>query len=99
MGLSIGHPETESSNLVSQAKPNENLNKYLQKNSKGEAEGPGRMGSKLEYAQRVAAKNIPTFIADGKKEKTIIAIFEGKNVGTLVAITAKIFSEDEIKTN
>ena len=47
------------------------------------------MGSKLDYAQQAAAKNIPTFIANGKKDRTIIDIIEGKNVGTKVTLEEK----------
>jgi glutamate 5-kinase len=85
-GLYNGHPDAENSNVVSHVNPDENLDKYIQKNTKGEAEGRGGMGSKLEYAQRVAAKNIPTFIANGKKERTIVDIIDGKDVGTRVAL-------------
>lgn len=85
-GLYNGHPDAENSNVVSHVNQYENLDKYIQKNTKGEAEGRGGTGSKLEYAQRVAAKNIPTFIAKEKKERTIIDIIDGKNIGTRVAI-------------
>lgn len=85
-GLYSGHPDAKNSNLVEHVNPDENLNKYIQDNAKGEAEGRGGMGSKLEYAQQSAAKNIPTFIANGKKDHTIIDIIDGKKVGTRVAI-------------
>ena len=44
------------------------------------------MGSKLDFAQQAAANCIPTFIANGKIDRTIIDIIEGKNVGTKVAL-------------
>lgn len=44
------------------------------------------MGSKLDYAQKAASNNIPTFIANGKKKNTIIDIIEGKSVGTKVSL-------------
>ncbi|MFT4741728.1 MAG: glutamate 5-kinase, partial [Marivirga sp.] len=51
---------------------------------KKEGEGRGGMGSKLNVAKRTAAKNIPTFIANGKQENCIIDIVHGKEVGTRV---------------
>ncbi|GAL82334.1 glutamate 5-kinase / RNA-binding C-terminal domain PUA [Algibacter lectus] len=44
------------------------------------------MGSKLDYAQQTAANNIPTFIANGKSDNTIIDIIDGKAVGTKVSL-------------
>ncbi|WP_165749907.1 glutamate 5-kinase [Cellulophaga sp. Z1A5H] len=89
-GLYSGHPDEKSSSLVDHVSPDENLNKYIQDNTKGEAEGRGGMGSKLEYAQQSAANNIPTFIANGKKDHTIIDIIDGKKVGTRVALKKEI---------
>ncbi|WP_158975212.1 glutamate 5-kinase [Cellulophaga sp. L1A9] len=89
-GLYSGHPDEENSSLVDHVSPDENLNKYIQDNIKGEAEGRGGMGSKLEYAQQSAANNIPTFIANGKKDHTIIDIIDGKKVGTRVALEKEI---------
>jgi glutamate 5-kinase len=51
---------------------------------KGEAEGRGGMGSKLHIAKQTATKNIPTFIANGKRDNIIIDIVEGKQVGTRI---------------
>lgn len=85
-GLYTGHPDAENSDLVQNVDPNEDLNKYIKDSNKKEAEGRGGMGSKLDYAQQAAAKSIPTFIANGKKDNTIIDIIDGKNVGTKVAM-------------
>ncbi len=85
-GLYTGHPNAENSDLVQHVKPEDNLDKYIKDSNKGEAEGRGGMGSKLDYAQQAAAHNIATYIANGKKENTIIDIIEGKNVGTKVAM-------------
>ena len=85
-GLYTGHPNEENSNLVQHVDPNDNLAKYIKDSNKQEEEGRGGMGSKLDYAQKAAANNIPTFIANGKKDHTIIDIIEGKNVGTRVAL-------------
>ena len=85
-GLYTGHPEAESSDLIRNVDPGEDLNKYIQDNNKGEGEGRGGMGSKLDYAQQTAANNIPTFIANGKSDNTIIDIIDGKAVGTKVSL-------------
>lgn len=85
-GLYTGHPEEDSSDLVKNVDPDENLNKYIKDNNKAEEEGRGGMGSKLDYAQQAAANNIPTFIANGKKDNTIIDIIDGKSVGTKVSL-------------
>jgi glutamate 5-kinase len=85
-GLYTGHPSVESSDLVQYVNPEENLDKYIKDGNKREEEGRGGMGSKLDYAQQAAANRIPSFIANGKKDHTIIDIIEGKNVGTKVAL-------------
>jgi glutamate 5-kinase len=85
-GLYTGHPESEKSNLISDVNPDENLDKYIQENNKKPGEGRGGMGSKLDYAQEAAANNIPTYIANGKRDNTIIDIIDGKSVGTKVAL-------------
>lgn len=85
-GLYTGHPDAESSNLIENVDPREDLDKYIRDSGKLEGEGRGGMGSKLDYAQQTAAHSIPTFIANGKKENTIIDIIEGKSVGTKVSL-------------
>lgn len=88
-GLYTGHPHAETSDLVTHVDPAENLGKYIKDSNKQAEEGRGGMGSKLEYAQQAAAKSIPTYIANGKTDHTIIDIIEGKNVGTKVALENK----------
>ncbi|GAA3567749.1 glutamate 5-kinase [Snuella lapsa] len=85
-GVYTGHPESETSDLIKHVDPDENLDKYIKDSNKREEEGRGGMGSKLDYAQQAAAKNIPTYIANGKRDNTIIDIIEGKNIGTKVAL-------------
>lgn len=85
-GLYTGHPEAEDSTLVHNVNPEEDLDKYIEESNKKEEEGRGGMGSKLDYAQQAAAKNIPTYIANGKKENTILDIINGKAVGTKVSL-------------
>ncbi|TXE13943.1 glutamate 5-kinase [Seonamhaeicola algicola] len=85
-GLYTGHPEEDDSSLVKDVSPEEDLCKYIKDSGKVEGEGRGGMGSKLDYAQQAAAKNIPTFIANGKKDNTIIDIIDGKAIGTKVSL-------------
>ncbi|MDN3665502.1 glutamate 5-kinase [Algibacter miyuki] len=85
-GLYTGHPESASSDLIKNVDPGDDLDKYIQDNNKGEGEGRGGMGSKLDYAQQTAANNIPTYIANGKSDNTIIDIIDGKAVGTKVSL-------------
>lgn len=85
-GLYTGHPEEDSSNLITNVEPDEDLNKYIKDSNKAAGEGRGGMGSKLEFAQQAASKNIPTFIANGKNRNTIIDIIDGKPVGTKVSL-------------
>ncbi|MFT4847728.1 MAG: glutamate 5-kinase [Sediminicola sp.] len=85
-GLYTGHPDSENSNLIENVDPRDDLDKYIKDISKSEGEGRGGMGSKLNYAQETAAHSIPTFIANGKRDNTIIDIIEGKNVGTKVSL-------------
>lgn len=85
-GLYTGHPEEDGSDLIKNVEPYEDLNKYIKDSNKAAGEGRGGMGSKLEFAQQAASKNIPTFIANGKKSNTIIDIIDGKPVGTKVSL-------------
>lgn len=85
-GLYTGHPDAENSKLIKTVNPNENLDKYIKDNDKAEEEGRGGMGSKLDFAQQAAAKNIPTYIANGTKDNTIIDIIDGKSIGTKVSV-------------
>ncbi|WP_209404322.1 glutamate 5-kinase [Pseudozobellia sp. WGM2] len=83
-GLYTGHPDDEDTEVITNVSIEENVEKYVKTVKKGEAEGRGGMGSKLNIAKQTAAKNIPTFIANGKKENVILDIVAGKNVGTKV---------------
>ncbi|MDD7887036.1 glutamate 5-kinase [Flavivirga sp. 57AJ16] len=85
-GLYNGHPDADSSDLIKNVAPEEDLNKYIKDSNKAEEKGRGGMGSKLDYAQQAASKNIPTFIANGKNDNTIIDIIDGKSVGTKVSL-------------
>ncbi|MFC2110034.1 glutamate 5-kinase [Bacteroidota bacterium] len=85
-GVYNGHPDAHNTDLIKNINPNEDLNKYIKDSNKDEGEGRGGMGSKLDYAQNAAANNIPTYIANGKKDNTIIDIIDGKNIGTKIAL-------------
>ena len=85
-GVYTGHPEDASSDLIKNVSPGDDLDKFIKDNNKAEEEGRGGMGSKLDYAQQAAAQNIPTFIANGKKDNTIIDIIDGKATGTKVSL-------------
>ena len=85
-GLYTGHPEESDSDLVKNVNPDDDLDKFIKDSNKAEEEGRVGMGSKLDYAQQAAAKNIPTFIANGKKDNTIIDIIDGKAIGTKVSL-------------
>lgn len=81
-GLYTGHPDDPDSRLLNEVKVDENVEKYVQESEKGEAEGRGGMKSKLKIAKDTAAKNIPTYIANGKRENVILDIVKGKSIGT-----------------
>lgn len=85
-GLYDGNPDKEESKVIREVEPHEDLAKYISEGNKEEGEGRGGMGSKLGYAQMAAAKNIPSYIVNGKKENIIIDIIEGKKVGTKVSL-------------
>lgn len=84
-GVFNGHPDLESSEVINTIAPEENLDKYIKKSNKKAGEGRGGMGSKIGFAQQAASNNIPTYIANGKRENVILDIIEGKKVGTKVA--------------
>ncbi|QED36561.1 glutamate 5-kinase [Antarcticibacterium arcticum] len=81
-GLFTGHPEDEESEKLNKVSINENVEKYVQESGKGEGQGRGGMKSKIKIAKSTAAKNIPTYIANGKRPNVILDIVSGKKVGT-----------------
>lgn len=81
-GLYNGHPDDENSEKIDEVKVNENVEQYVQESEKGEGQGRGGMESKLKIAKGTAGKDIPTYIANGKRENVIIDIIDGKEVGT-----------------
>lgn len=81
-GLYTGNPDKEGSELLRHVKVDQDVEKYVQENNKGEGEGRGGMASKLKIAKATASRDITTYIANGKREDIIIDILEGKEVGT-----------------
>ncbi|AEH00390.1 glutamate 5-kinase [Lacinutrix sp. 5H-3-7-4] len=81
-GLYTGHPEDKNSRKLTEVTVDQNVEKYVQSNSKKEGEGRGGMASKLKIAKVTAKKNIPTYIASGKRENVIVDIINNKQVGT-----------------
>jgi|SRR5690606_23261951 len=81
-GLYNGHPEDEESEKLNEVEIHENVEKFVQKSDKGEGQGRGGMESKIKIAKSTAAKNITTYIANGKRKNVIIDIVSGKKVGT-----------------
>ncbi|MEQ8624172.1 MAG: glutamate 5-kinase [Vicingaceae bacterium] len=83
-GLYDGHPEDNDSRLIKSVTTNQKVEQFIQSSQKKEGEGRGGMGSKLNVAKKTAAKNIPTYIANGKQDDSIIDIVHGKDVGTRI---------------
>ncbi|SHF92190.1 glutamate 5-kinase [Salegentibacter echinorum] len=81
-GLYTGHPEDNDSEKLNNVQVDENVEKYVTESGKGEGEGRGGMESKIKIAKGTAAKDIPTYIANGKRRNVILDIVAGKPVGT-----------------
>ncbi|WP_412560028.1 MULTISPECIES: glutamate 5-kinase [Winogradskyella] len=81
-GLYTGHPDDDNSKILNVVKTNENVEKYVQASNKKEGEGRGGMASKLKIAKGTARKDIPTYIANGKRENVIVDIVKNKQIGT-----------------
>jgi len=82
-GLYTGNPENDNSQLINEVPLDFNVDQYIQESKKKEGEGRGGMKSKVKVAKKTAKKNIPTFIANGKHDNTIIDIvIKNENVGT-----------------
>ncbi|EPR74748.1 Glutamate 5-kinase [Winogradskyella psychrotolerans RS-3] len=81
-GLYDGNPDDDDSRILNTVITNQDVEKYVQASDKKEGEGRGGMASKLKIAKGTANKNIPTYIANGKKENIIVDIINNKEVGT-----------------
>lgn len=85
-GLYTGHPEDDDSEKLNNVQIDENVEKYVQESRKGEGQGRGGMESKIKIAKSSAAKNITTYIANGKTKNILLDIMAGKPVGTRFSI-------------
>ncbi|MFT5666668.1 MAG: glutamate 5-kinase [Vicingaceae bacterium] len=83
-GLYSGNPDDEDSRLIKSVTTDQEVEQFIQSSKKKEGEGRGGMASKLSIAKKTAAKNIPTYIANGKQDDSIIDIVHGKDVGTRI---------------
>ena len=83
-GLYSGNPDDENSRLIKSVTTDQKVEQFIQSSEKKEGEGRGGMASKLSIAKKTAAKNIPTYIANGKQDDSIIDIVHGKDVGTRI---------------
>lgn len=81
-GLYTGHPDHKDSVKLHEVKTNQNVEKYVCASDKKEGEGRGGMASKLRIAKVTARKNIPTYIANGKRENVMVDIIDNKQIGT-----------------
>lgn len=81
-GLYTGHPDDEGSEKITQVTVDQNVEKYVKASGKKEGEGRGGMASKLKIAKGTAKKDIPTYIANGKRENVIVDIVDDKEIGT-----------------
>ena len=81
-GLYTGHPDDENSERITEVTCNQNVEQYVQASNKKEGEGRGGMASKLKIAKRTARKEIPTHIANGKRQNVIVDIIDNKQIGT-----------------
>ena len=87
-GVYDGHPDHDDSSVISKVTTDQNVEKFVQSSEKKEGEGRGGMESKISVAKKTAAKDIPTYIANGRKNNVILDIAHGKDVGT------RIYHED-----
>lgn len=83
-GFFDGHPADDDSQMIRHVTADQKVEQFIQESEKGEAEGRGGMESKLMVAKETAKKNIPTYIANGKRPNVIIDIVDGKEVGTRI---------------
>ncbi|MFD2543437.1 glutamate 5-kinase [Lacinutrix gracilariae] len=81
-GLYTGHPDDKNSKKLKEVTVDQNVEQYVQASNKKEGEGRGGMASKLKIAKGAAKRDIPTYIANGKRRNVIVDIIDNKEVGT-----------------
>ncbi len=94
-GVYDGNPADANSRVIKSVTTDQPVEQYIQSSNKKEGEGRGGMESKINVAKQTAAKNIPTFIANGKRDDCIIDIVNGKEVGTRVHHVSKEIEKKE----
>lgn len=85
-GLYNGHPEDAHTKLIPHLSVDDPVEQYIKQTDKKEGGGRGGMASKLRVAKQAARRNIPTFIANGKKDDIITDIVYGKTAGTKITL-------------
>lgn len=81
-GLYTGHPDDVNSRKLNEVTVDQDVEQYVKASNKKEGEGRGGMASKLKIAKGTAKKNIPTYIANGKRPNVIVDIIDNKDIGT-----------------
>lgn len=80
-GLYTGDPANKDSKLINEVDLNDKGVFNFISSNKSSA-GRGGMESKLKVATMSAEKGIETFMANGKRERVVLDILEGKKMGT-----------------
>ena len=75
-GIYTGNPSDSASRLISEIRPGDRVEDYIQ--SSKSAEGRGGMASKAKVAMRIAEKGIPVVIAHGRRPHILTDLMAGK---------------------
>ena len=75
-GIYTGNPSDPASCLISEIRPGDRVEDYIQ--SSKSAEGRGGMASKAKVAMRIAEKGIPVVIAHGRRPHILTDLMAGK---------------------
>ena len=75
-GIYTGNPSDPASRLISEIRPGDRVEDYIQ--SSKSAEGRGGMASKAKEAMRIAEKGIPVVIAHGRRPHILTDLMAGK---------------------
>lgn len=75
-GIYTGNPSDPASRLISEIRPGDRVEDYIQ--SSKSAEGRGGMASKAKVAMRIAEKGIPVVIAHGRRPHILTDLMAGK---------------------
>ena len=75
-GIYTGNPSDSASRLISEIRPGDRVEDYIQ--SSKSTEGRGGMASKAKVAMRIAEKGIPVVIAHGRRPHILTDLMAGK---------------------